>query len=142
VRNDFDVCENCETKSKHPYPFVKIVDPSHAPSVLIYEVQDVNQSTRPQHHHPHHHHPHHPSTSQRLVTTPNKLKKKRKKKKKLPDSVSRPVNNVEFTDPKLVKNVIVGSNAVDVEKSLQSGNCLTFLIKSSNLCDDFNILIF
>ena len=132
MRNDFDVCENCETKSKHPYPFVKIDDPSHAPSVLIYAFQDNNQSTRTQHHHPHHHHRHHPSTSQRLVTTPNKL----------PDSVSPPVNNVEFTDQKLAKNVIVGSNAVDVEKSLQSGNCLTFLIKSSNLCDNFNILIF
>ena len=58
MRNDFDVCENCEAKSKHPYPFVKIVDPSHAPSVLIYAVQDDNQSTRPQHHHPHHPYPH------------------------------------------------------------------------------------
>eukprot|EP01036_Dinobryon_divergens_P030856 gene30856-40164_t len=60
VRNNYDVCETCEAKSNHPYPFVKIVDPSNAPSVLFYAFQDENQPNRPPHHHPHphHHHPH------------------------------------------------------------------------------------
>jgi len=63
VRNDFDICEACEAKGNHPYPLVKIVDPTHAPSVLIYAFQDDNLSQRSPHSHPHahphmHHHPH------------------------------------------------------------------------------------
>lgn len=50
VRNDFDVCEACEAKGNHPYPFVKITDPNHAPAVLFYAFQN---ESNPNHQSPH-----------------------------------------------------------------------------------------
>lgn len=40
VREDFDLCENCEAKRVQPYAMIKITDPSQAPRVLVYGVSD------------------------------------------------------------------------------------------------------
>lgn len=36
IRNDFDLCASCESARPQPYPVVKLYDPAHHPSKLIY----------------------------------------------------------------------------------------------------------
>lgn len=40
VREDFDLCENCEAKRAQPFAMIKITDPSQAPKVLVYGLND------------------------------------------------------------------------------------------------------
>jgi len=56
VQEDFDLCEGCEAKGTHPFPLLKISDPSQAPAVLLYGFADGNNGHRPRHHHHGHHH--------------------------------------------------------------------------------------
>lgn len=59
VRPDFDLCEACEAKNVQPHAMIKIVDPSQAPSVLVYGLQDGPQQDRWQRGFHHRHHGHH-----------------------------------------------------------------------------------
>lgn len=78
VRDDFDLCENCESSQKQPYPMIKIYSSDQAPAAIMIALRDNATSNAsastggcpcppngpPHHHHPpppphhHHHHPH------------------------------------------------------------------------------------
>ena len=40
VRNDFDLCENCESKSVQPYPMIKIYKPEQRPAAIFVAVNE------------------------------------------------------------------------------------------------------
>lgn len=42
VRDNFDLCENCEAKRTQPYAMIKITDPQQAPVALVYGMRDGN----------------------------------------------------------------------------------------------------
>jgi hypothetical protein len=63
VRNDFDLCAACEAKRVQPHAMIKIFDPSQAPAVLVYGLDEDRRERwqrgcrQPQPHaHPHHAH--------------------------------------------------------------------------------------
>jgi hypothetical protein len=66
VRNDFDLCAACEAKRVQPHAMIKIFDPSQAPAVLVYGLDEDRRERwqrgcrQPQghHHSPHPAHPH------------------------------------------------------------------------------------
>lgn len=43
VRHDYDLCEECEEKDEHKYPFLKIRHPGQAPKKIITVVDDDNE---------------------------------------------------------------------------------------------------
>ena len=48
VRNDFDLCAACEKKTAQPYPMVKIYDPAHHPSKLVFAFDgDISTASAP-----------------------------------------------------------------------------------------------
>jgi len=55
VREDFDLCEKCESTQVQPYPMVKIYAKEQAPAGIFVALRD-------NHHHHHHPHPRHPSS--------------------------------------------------------------------------------
>lgn len=42
VRDNFDLCENCEAKRPQPYAMIKITDPQQAPVALVYGIREGN----------------------------------------------------------------------------------------------------
>ena len=69
VREDYDLCEQCEAKEVQPHPMIKINTPDQAPAAILIAVKDEQGSRVPwrgphhrghggHHHHGHHHHPH------------------------------------------------------------------------------------
>ena len=73
VREDFDLCELCESKEAQPHPMIKINTPDQAPAAILITVRDEHVPRGPwrgahqrghgphgHHHHSHHHHGHHP----------------------------------------------------------------------------------
>jgi len=58
VRENFDLCENCEAANIQPYPMIKIYHPDQAPMAILIALRDEEQG--PPHHGRHHHgrHPH------------------------------------------------------------------------------------
>jgi hypothetical protein len=58
VRDNFDLCERCESATPQPHPMIKIYTPDQSPAAIFVA---VNEDNKP-HRHPHHppYHPHHP----------------------------------------------------------------------------------
>jgi Ig-like domain from next to BRCA1 gene/Zinc finger, ZZ type/PB1 domain len=70
VRDDYDLCELCESKEAQPHPMIKINTPDQAPAAILIAVKDDQTPRGPwrgPHHrghgphgqHHHHHHGHH-----------------------------------------------------------------------------------
>ena len=72
VREDYDLCELCESKEAQPHPMIKINSPDQAPAAILITVRDGQIPRGPwrgahqrghgphghHHHHGHNHHPH------------------------------------------------------------------------------------
>lgn len=46
VRDNFDLCERCESNKKQPYPMIKISDPSQSPVAVFCALRDESESGR------------------------------------------------------------------------------------------------
>lgn len=51
VRDNYDLCEKCESASPQPYPMIKIYSPDQAPLAILIAVKDDDRG-RPGRHHP------------------------------------------------------------------------------------------
>lgn len=59
VREDYDLCEKCESSQVQPYPMVKIYAKDQAPAGIFIALRDNHHQRHPHHPHGREHHPHH-----------------------------------------------------------------------------------
>lgn len=59
VCKNFDFCEMCEDRISHEHPFIKILRPENAPSMIVTAVQEEQAAEEGDTSHHHHHHGHH-----------------------------------------------------------------------------------